>query len=105
MGECSRLLGVICALLDNSILLVESCVSYPVMDRLPLLTHPLLATPAPTTRLIYSTLFIVATRTLDAPTRLNGTTDAVPLDTTFHNTSFLGSPYGNDPAAGACFDW
>ena len=45
MGECSRLLGVICALLDNSILFVESCVSYPVMDRLPLLTHPLLAAP------------------------------------------------------------
>ena len=98
------LLDVISALLDNSTLFVEPYVSYPT-DRLPSLTRPLLAAPTPTTRLIYSTPFIVAAHTLDPSTHLSGTNYVAPPDTTFHDVSFFGSPYHEDPAPGASFDW
>ena len=98
------LLDVISALLDNSTLFVEPYVSYPT-DRLPSLMRPPTVASTPTTSPVYSTPFIAAAHTLDAPTDLSGANDVAPPDATFHDVSFFGSPHHEDPAPGACFDW
>ena len=98
------LLDVISALLGNSTLFVELYLSYPT-DRLPSLMRPPTVASTPTTSTVYSTPFITAAHTLDAPTDLSGANDVAPPDTTFHDVSFFGSPHYEDPASGASFDW
>ena len=59
----------------------------------------------PTTSTVYSTPFITAAHTLDAPTDLSSANDVTPPDATFHDLSFFGSLHHEDPAPGACFNW
>ena len=93
-------MDVIGALLDNSTLFIEPSADY-LTDRLPLLRRPLLITPTPTTCFVYSIAFTTDPRHLHTS---DGANDATFPDTTFHNTSFFGSPHCEDPASGASFD-
>jgi len=98
------LLDVISALLDNSTLFVEPYVSYPRVV-LPLLMSPRLAAPTATPSIVYSAALVATAHTLDASTHLSGTNNVAPLNATFHNVSFFGSSYHEDPASGASLNW
>ena len=99
------LLDVISALLDNSTLFVEPyvrtmfCGFYQSW-----LMFFFSVTPDVASRLVHSVTFIFTAHTLDPSTHFSSTDNVTPLDTTFHNVSFFGSPYHEDFASGASFN-
>ena len=103
MGVFEARLGAIDTLLSNSTVFIDRYVNCPT-GRLLLSMLPLLATPTPATRLVYSVAFIPVTHSPDKSTHLSDTNGVAPLDTTFHNTSFFGFSRHEDPTSGAGFD-